>query len=210
MSTLQVLQDISLYLRRLLVDHLSRSEALSEQLRGLFGTPTGVSLDSPARLKGPADSNDFTAAISLYLLQATPNGQLNNQPLIAAGPGRQFYPPLYLDLRYLLTPLLKAPEDNLLVMGAVLQIMAASPVIRQNFLRCQPPAGAPEVRVTLAPVTLEEITRIWGAFSQPYRLSMCYDVRSVAIDSLRGPEEGPPVVERLVDVHQIVAEAEGG
>ena len=54
------------------------------------------------------------------------------------------------------------------------------------------------------PVTLEELTRIWNAFSQPYRLSVCYKVQVVSIDSARAPQQGPPVTERLLDVHQIV------
>ena len=34
-----------------------------------------------------------------------------------------------------------------------------------------------------APLTLEELTRVWHAVQKPYRLSVSYDVRVIKIDS---------------------------
>jgi hypothetical protein len=42
-----------------------------------------------------------------------------------------------------------------------------------------------EFSVILARRTLEELTRIWDALREPYRLSVCYEVRLTRIDSLR-------------------------
>jgi hypothetical protein len=45
-------------------------------------------------------------------------------------------------------------------------------------------AGSSEaIKLKLAPLTLEEETRVWHAVQRPYRFSVTYDVRVVRIDS---------------------------
>jgi hypothetical protein len=39
------------------------------------------------------------------------------------------------------------------------------------------------LKVTLAPLTLEERTRVWFALARPFRLSLSYEVRVVNLDS---------------------------
>lgn len=203
MSDFQVLQDISLHLRQVLFNGLTGNDVAS----GAFTAVKNISLASPARIADKSAPGAAEALLSLYLYQVTPNPHLNNQPLIPAGPGQQHHPPLTLDLHYLLTPLLTAPEDNLVVLGRAMQMLEANPVVRANFLDSRLRPKRPEARLTINPVTLEELTRIWNAFNQPYRLSVCYQVRGIAVDSARQPEKGPPVTERLLDVHQISGDA---
>jgi hypothetical protein len=44
---------------------------------------------------------------------------------------------------------------------------------------------AEELRVILCNLNLEQLTRIWEALQQPYRLSICYQIRVTQIDSRR-------------------------
>jgi hypothetical protein len=90
-----------------------------------------------------------------------------------------------------------------------MQILAANPTLSGDFLssRLQPSRG--EARLTLHPIDSEERSRIWSAFTKPYRLSVCYKLQNISIDSEREPESGPPVVESLVDV-RAVASSGGG
>jgi hypothetical protein len=125
--------------------------------------------------------------------------------MIPAGPARQQYPPLSLNLYYLLTPVSQMPEDNLVILGRSMQVLAANTSIRANFLDSWLRPESPEVRVIINPVSLEELTRVWNAFNEAYRLSICYIVQVVSIDSARTPQEEQPVSERLLDVHQIVS-----
>ena len=203
MSNSQVLRDISRHLRQLLLDGLSGDEAVGGELL----SEGNISLDSPARLADSGNSNSGTsvALLSLYLYQVTPNAHVNNKPLISSEAGEQHYPPLSLNLFYLLTPQGSSPEQDLLILGRAIQVLAASPIIQANFLDSLLRPNPPEVRLTLNPIGLEEMTRIWNAFNQPYRLSVCYQVQVVSIDSIRLPLEEQPVTERLLDVHQIVA-----
>lgn len=203
MSDARVLQEISRYLRAILFESLRGSDELGSK----FTSENTISLDSPAQLAS-GDLSATSVLVSLYLYQILPNGQLNNQPLIPYGNGRMHYPPLSLDLYYLLTPLSRSPEEDLAILGRAMQALAASPILRAGFLssRLDPPPG--EARLTLYPIDSEERSRIWSAFTTPYRMSVCYKLQSISIDSEREPESGPPVVESLVDVRAI--EAFGG
>jgi len=198
MSDYQVLQDISLHLRRVLLDGLQGDDPVGSQ----FTAETNISLDSPSRIADGSAPNAAQALLSLYLYQVTPNSHLNNRSLISSGPGQQLYPPLTLDLSYLLTPISNSPEDNLVILGRAMQILAAQPNLRAGFLDSALHPSPPAARLTLNPVSLEELTRIWNAFSEAYRLSVCYRIQGVSIDSAETPEEAPPVVERLLDVRQ--------
>ena len=48
-------------------------------------------------------------------------------------------------------------------------------------------AGSAEaLKITMAPITLEDRTRIWSAVQQIYRLSLTYEVRVVNVDATAG------------------------
>lgn len=200
MSDFRVLLDVGRELRRVLLEGFQVGDAVTDKV----SSDTHISLDSPAGLK---EANDKDALLSLYLYQVRPNSHVNNVPWIPSGPRDQRHPPLGLDLSYLLTPVSTKAEDNLVLLGRAVQILAAHTTLRAGFLRSDLGTRSAEARLTLNPVSLEEMTRIWSAFSQPYRLSVCYQVQLVAIDTLRPPEEAPEVVESLVDVRQIVGAA---
>lgn len=202
MSDYRVLQDINTQLRSLLFAGLHRNEPVLND----FTTESNISFESPATLRNTPANNGPTPLLSLYLYQVNQNAHLNNYPLIQVGIGRQEYPPLSLDLHYLLTPLSKVQANNLVILGRALQVLAANPIVRANFLDSQLHPLKPEVRIILNPLSLEELTRIWNAFNEPYTLSVCYLVQPVSIDSDRPPEEGPPVKQSIVDIHQIMSE----
>lgn len=196
MSDYRVLQDISLHLRGLLFDGLSGDDEVSSS----FTSENNISLASPA---GLADGNS-DVLVSLYLYQVLPNPHLNNQGLIPIGNDQQQFPPASLDLFYLLTPMSNSPQEDLVILGRSVQILAANAIVRANFLDSMLRPNRPEIRITANPVSLEELTRIWNAFNEPYRLSVCYQVRSVSIDSSRTPLEERAVIEGLIDVHQVL------
>ena len=208
MSDSQVLRNVSRHLRHLLLNGLSGDEAVG----GGALSEESISLGSPVKLmeNGSSPPAMSQALLSLYLYQITPNAHINNRPLIASGTGEQQYPPLSLNLFYLLTPLATSPSQDLLLLGRAMQVLAAIPIIQASFLASQLRPNPPEVRLILNPLNLEEMTRIWNAFNQPYHLSVCYQVQVISIDSIRLPETEAPVQERLLDVHQLVTAHGGG
>ena len=56
---------------------------------------------------------------------------------------------------------------------------------------------AEELRIVFCRLSLEELTRVWEALREPYRLSICYEVRVTRVDSLR-TQQHARVVERGV------------
>jgi hypothetical protein len=204
MSDARVLQEVSHYLRDLLFPYVSSIPNLNTP----FTSPNNISLDSPARIADNSAPNASQALLSLYLYQVTPNIYINNQGYIPAGMGVRMFPPLSLNLFYLLTPLNASPDDALVTLATAMQALAAHPVIRADFLDSHLRPEMPEVKVAICPVTLEELTRLWNAFNQAYRLSVCYQVQAVSIDSIRQPESGAPVTEQIIDLHQITGEDE--
>ena len=185
------------YLQALLAEGLGATA----EFETTFSTVASVSLKSPAELDDGDGSSD--EALSLYLYRVCPNPQLNNHRKIKSGPGKMSPPPLSLDLHYLLTPVTSRPKDNLSILGRSAQVLASNPVIRREFLESALGTDPPEARILLEQLDVEELTRLWNAFSRPYRLSASYLVRTVSIDS-RAPEIGEgPVLERFLDIRKV-------
>lgn len=103
--------------------------------------------------------------------------------------------PMPLVLRYLVTAWAADRETEHLMIGRTLQVMYERQVRRGTDL--DPELDLPQVSITLAPLTLEERTRVWWSIQQPYRLSLNYEVRVVDVD-LPGSllAVSPPVRER--------------
>ncbi len=206
MSDHRVLLEVGLHLRALLFGYLRTNDALTTR----FTSEVDISLDSPANLAGDNTPGAANALLSLYLYQVMPNPHVNNVGYLPDEGGTQRFPPLGLNLSYLLTPLSASAEDCLLTLGHAMQILAAHAVTRAGFLESALHPRTPELKLTVNPMSLEELTRIWNAFNLPYRLSVCYQVQFVAIDSLRQPRSDTPVTERLLDVHQVTGTDEEG
>jgi hypothetical protein len=64
-----------------------------------------------------------------------------------------------------------------------MQILYDNAVIRMESPN--DPTRSEELHIALASRTIDELADVWYAMQQPYRLSVCYDVRVVRIDSLR-------------------------
>jgi hypothetical protein len=141
--------------------------------------------------------------LSLWLYRVTEDEFLKNQPMERAGVNRingadsdrtrtDRVAPLALNLFYLLTPMasLSNPtevDSDLSVLGQVMHALYDNAIIQ---LRSPAENVAEELRIILCRLTLEELTRVWEALQEPYRLSVCYQVRVVRIDSDRTQTHG--------------------
>lgn len=193
-----VIRSVSEALRRILwnalFDDLVTRPLIVVEEGIVFDNPTETALDNANRL-------------SLWLYQVVEDEFLKNQPMErgdAQDPqGRHIdrFPPMALDLNYLLTPFTGTPQGDHLVLGLAMQTMydnATTLIVDQN-------AGVyEEARVILNRHTLEELTRIWDALKEPYRLSVCYQVKIMRVESQRRPSTG-----RVIEVdtgHGLVPE----
>ena len=62
------------------------------------------------------------------------------------------------------------------------------------------------MRVNLEALTIEELSLVWDALSEPYQLSVTYQVQVVRIDSDLEPLHASPVLNRNLESSQIVSQ----
>ena len=197
MSDYEVVSAVSEAVRRILWDEFRADSKLFPQLissmeRIVFSNPTETARDSDNKL-------------SLWLYQITENEHMKNQPPARARQqppqqpgtnGREALQgtPMALNLYYLVTPFVTAGQAEHMLLGKTMQVLYDNATI---FLRDPNPNRtlAEELRVVFCRMTLEELTRIWEALREPYRLSVCYLIRITHIDSRRITDAGR-VVER--------------
>ena len=166
------------------------------QLTGMSCSVRGGSSTLAPPVDDPTDLG--AAALSIYLYRILEDPHLKNQPYVSGTGGRLRRPPLTLDLFYLITPLLKEPRDQQIVLGKVMQVLYDRATLEGPDLGGALASGDERVRVIFNPVSLEEAARVWQALETTYRLSVCYMLRVALIDSTREAAAGPVVGARTV------------
>lgn len=134
--------------------------------------------------------------VNLFLYRVSENGSLKNQEIPGVGYPRDYgHPPLSLDLHYLLTVLGVNDSDESTaqqVLGDVMRILHDYSIITDNLHKKQSDVKIldaslqgqfEKIRITQAPISLEDITKVWTALTKPYRLSVAYNVSVVQIES---------------------------
>lgn len=161
-------------------------ELLRENTEDLVD-PASIILSSPGDIE-PQDS----PRLSLFLYQVVENAYLRNQEMSALDSTTMQYPPLTLDLCYMLTSYGFAQivdrSDRTMeehkVLGRAMRILYDNAILKGSVLRGSLAGSSEELRVTLLPVSLEELNRLWNSFPEKtYKLSVCYIVTPVRIDT---------------------------
>ncbi len=197
------------------------SATLQALLRDRMELPAGmVRTDLQVTVSTPQPENDQQAAESpqanLFLYRATENGALKNQMIPGQGhPSEYGHPPLSLVLHYLLTAY-GATDDNGLVnetrahflLGSAMRVLHDYPVITESLMTVNSPpvqvlhdslrGEFEQVKVTLDPISLEDVSKVWTALTRPYRLSSAYSVSVVQIESRRIKTLAAPVLTRRI------------
>lgn len=164
------------------------SEALRQILWKAFSSdPTTLQIvgaEAAIALRNPTETaRDSANRLSLWLYQISENEFLKNQPNgRTADPQVNSFPPLALNFFYLITPFTTSGDGDHLLLGKTMQVLYDNSTI---ILHDPANSVAEELRVILCNLNLEQLTRIWEALQQPYRLSMCYQIRVTQIDSRR-------------------------
>jgi hypothetical protein len=151
-------------------------------------------------LKPPPSTTPPTLTLFLYEVTEDPTVR-NRGPsrVLETVDGRQVYretrAPMPLILRYLVTPWAGDRRTEHRMLGRTLQVLYERQVRRGADL--DPELEVASLSITLAPLTLEERTRVWWSIQESYRLSLIYEVRVVDLDVSAGVSDVlPPVRER--------------
>lgn len=160
----------------------------------------------PIDLRSPKQMREAKNAlgVSLWLYQVTRDPDLLNRPPQRISPFETRCQPLPIYLHYLVTPIRDQEEDEQILLGRVLQVF-------NDHARLQP-ADFPgplsgeneEYRLCLEMHSLEELTRVWHALEEPYRLSVSYVVQVIRVDSSHENVKTAPVAVRDLSFAQIV------
>jgi hypothetical protein len=167
-------------------------------------------LDNVAVTMQPLDrARDPTATgnqVNLFLYLVAPNAAWRNQDMPGRSrPGEIAVPPLALNLYYLLSAYgtendASGPFSHMLL-GHAMSALHDHPLLSAEEIAAALPASdlgqqVERVRITLQPLSIEEISKIWAGFQMQYRLSVAYEAAVVLIDSRRPLRAAPPVLRR--------------
>lgn len=146
---------------------------------------------------GPLDDPQAAGAKAvLFLYRVAINADLRNSehvlpPQVPGGPPVVYDSALPLDLFYLLTPgdaQAGGELDALATLGRAMQVLNAAPNLTGV------PVQGETVRVTLDPISSEEMSRIWALFPVAnYRTSVVYLVTPVWLDPVAPVVMAAPV-----------------
>lgn len=161
--------------------------------------PSGIGVTAQPPDAANNDTN-FTHQVNLFLYHAMPNAAWRNMPIPARGDSAQ--PPLALNLYYMITAYAREKGDtgdidshNLL--GRVMRVLLDHPVLSSADITM--PGSDVEnqvdrIRITMQPLTIEELYRLWTGFQTQYRLSVSYEVSVILIESSRAVSTPLPVL----------------
>jgi hypothetical protein len=147
-----------------------------------------------------------TAQLNVFLYQTVVNAAWRNmdmpRPPKSGGTG---FPPLALNLFYLITAYGRGDADNDAVshrvLGSAMSVLHDHPLLGADEIRSVMPGNdlarqIERVRITPQPFSVEEISKLWTAFQTNYRLSAAYEATVVLIDSMRPTRSALPVLTR--------------
>jgi Pvc16 N-terminal domain len=172
MSSYAVLRDVSNELRTLLWSAI-KDDAM---VNGFIASEQAISLADPAATMEAGDPR-----VSLWLYAVKVDEFRRNDPLVRVTDTESRYQPLPLVLSYLITPL--GPRDNpeaaQLILGNIMRTLYSNGI---TVLSNPAEPVYEELKISLAPLTLGELSAIWEALRRPYQLSVAYQVRIARID----------------------------
>ncbi len=198
MSDFRAIGGVSATLQSLLVDRMELPD----------GVAVPVTIGPPAFSVKDTDPHKEDPRLNLFLYRVTENGNLQNQEIPGRGASSGYgHPPLSLNLHYLLTAYgnaeIQAKEASLfddtgahVLLGSAMRVFHDVPIVTESITSVRPPSGViildeslrdgyERVRLSLEPLTLEDITKVWTALALRYRLSAAYVVNVVQIESRR-------------------------
>jgi hypothetical protein len=164
---------------------------LQTGLAGLV-TPNNVLLSTPADFK---DFAPRQPAVTIFLYHVGINGEMRNAASRSLVGGAIRMPPLPLDLRFLITPWTQLARDAYRITGAIALLLNDHAVLRYGELvggGIWDPDDTVELILESLPV--QDHYDIWDPADIPYRLSLAYLARLVAIDSALTTAAAPVAV----------------
>jgi hypothetical protein len=164
--------------------------AVSETLQTVLANAVRP-LDNPAPtaelhdLQGNIPMQPARLTVFLFEVGEDPSARNHSRSrTIVAGKPTLIKPPLALVLRYLLTAWGGDRVTEHRLLGRAMQVLYDGALISGPALQGASLRDSNEtLKVTLSPLSLENLTRVFWSVQRPYRLSLSYEIRVVNLES---------------------------
>ncbi len=179
------------------------SETLRATLDSALGALTPAATAVLSDLQGTIATDP--ARVTVYLFEIVEDPTSRNRPHRVTTVGDDIEvtrPPMALLLRYMITPWSGSIDTDHTLLGRVLQVLYDGAIIAGPSLAGGLTDTSEALKVTLAPITLEDRARVWYALQKPYRVSVTYEVRVVNLDST-AKRRRHPVASRNTEYGQV-------
>ena len=171
--------------------------------KGLEAEGAGIAVSArPPDRAGQA--NGQPNRVNLFLYQTTVNAAWRSMNLPhQARSGETAQPPLPLDLSYLLTAYAEGDDEvrSHRFLGRAMSVLHDHPLlgaaeIKSALEESELHDQVERIRITLQPLSVDEISKLWSGFQTQYRLSVAYQASVVLIESTRPGKMALPVLKR--------------
>ncbi len=148
-------------------------------------------------LLSPADVEGQNIRLTVFLYSVTENSYLRNREVVPEYPDHLQYPPLTIDLHYMLTTYASAQIPDLTertleehrLLGRAMSVLYDNAILSGSALQGKLAGSSDELRITLEDLSLDDLNKIWTSFpNSHYHPSVGYLVTPVAIESTRVTE----------------------
>lgn len=179
--------------------------SVSESLRNLLLGEMQLTPPVPVTLLAPDESGGGQRRINLFLYKVQENAFLRNLDwqVSPADSSQLVPPPLSLNLFYLLTP--HAVNDPNVgnarsheILGEAMRVFSEFPIVPSEHLAGDLDQAREQVKISQNGLDMEELSQVWSTFSEPFRLTVMYEVSVVQLDKSAASQRAlPPRVRQL-------------
>lgn len=184
---------------------------VSESLRNLLVGEMQLSPAVDVTILAP-DEGGGNRRINLFLYQVQENPTFKNMDwrLKPGSANVLVPPPLSLNLFYLMTPYAQNDPQTgnataHAILGEAMRVFYENPVVPQEYLADGLETIQEQIQIIQNTLDMEELARVWGTFTQPFRLSVLYQISVVQIDALPASERQMPPRVRQVGAPEVGA-----
>ena len=174
--------------------------------KAVLQDPTLAGTTITTKPPGTARGTNRGKQLNLFLYEVRPNaGFSNGDPRGPAKSGELGFPPLALNLYYLVTAYGDERDDedtiSQQILGRAMAALHDHPLLGAAEIHNALPASdldqqIERVRISFEALSNEDIWKLWSAFQTPFRLSAAYQASVVLIDSTRAVRAALPVLRR--------------
>lgn len=184
---------------------------VSESLRNLLVGEMTITPAVNVTILAP-DEPGGNRRINLFLYKVQENPFLKNMDwqVRPGAPTQLIPPPLSLTLYYLLTPYSQNdPQTGNAaaheILGEAMRVFYENPIVPETYLVLGLQDSRERLKIALNSLDLDELGRVWATFTEPFRLSVLYEISVVQLDMLTESERAMAQRVRQIGVPEVRA-----